>query len=146
MTPTAPTPLAPMPPARTAIVVTGSDPAGPTEARCQACAATWARPAGGGDADALAAWSRDHHRCAVLPTGLDAVSGPAAVELARRLHTVALAVLERQLAASTAPPRLVVAGDGEAFWRATGRHEGLLEAHTYLLAVTHTLTARGGPL
>jgi hypothetical protein len=128
---------------RTAIVVTSSDPAGPISARCQACAATWVRAAGATDAGELAAWSRDH-RCAVLPAGLDDLAGPASAELAGRLHTVALAVLERQLAASTVRSRLV-AGDDEAFWRATGRHEGLLEAHTYLLAVTHTLTARGGP-
>jgi hypothetical protein len=128
-------------PATTAsVAVTVSDDAGPLEARCHTCTATWTRDEG----DGLEAWLRAHPCTPDMPPALDVLGGRAAALVAAGLLGVSLELVARAVAASRAQNHVAGTGNERAFWQAVGRQDGLIEAERYLLSVFEALDSRGG--
>lgn len=129
-------------PTTASVVVTASAAVSPVEARCHTCGATWTSTPGSGG---LAGWLRSHPCEPDLPAFAD-LDQSAAGPIAFALQEVAAVLLGRTLAARTANGHLASTDEERAFWQAVGRHDGLLEAHRYLLATADTLhdLATGG--
>jgi hypothetical protein len=125
------------------VAVTASDDAGPLEARCHTCAATWTRPPRNTAGDRLGAWLRAHPCTPGVPPVLDVLDGRAAALVAAGLLGVSLELVARALAASRAQNHMAGTGNERAFWQAVGRQDGLIEAERYLLRVIEALDQQG---